>query len=246
MTVDAPSLAPPARAGGYRRTLPNILTMSRVVIAVAFFGVLTPWHYATSPARAGGHIDSWLLLAAGLFILAAATDALDGHLARKWNVVSVFGRVMDPFADKLLVIGGFVFLAGPGFWLTGTDGRTTVVSHVTPWVVIIVLGRELLVTSIRAVVESGGGSFAASAAGKWKMILQAVCIPAVLVILSLPHPLQNAAGPDGGWRDIAIRILVWGTTAVTAWSGVPYVVRAASVLKGNASKDTRGPGAPRP
>jgi CDP-diacylglycerol---glycerol-3-phosphate 3-phosphatidyltransferase len=214
------------------------------VIAAAFFGALTPWRYADSPANGGGRVDTWLLLAAGLFILAAVTDALDGHLARKWRVVSVFGRVMDPFADKLLVIGGFVFLAGPGFWLAKEGGGTVVVSRVTPWVVVIVLGRELLVTSIRAVVESAGGSFAASASGKWKMILQSVCIPAVLVILSLPHEIPWTGKVGEAWRHFAVLGLVWGTTAITAWSGVPYVVRAAAVLKGN--KDSaRGEGANR-
>src|SRR4051812_2030641 len=77
---------------GIRRTLPNILTVSRVVVAAAFFGALPPWRSAASPAPRGEGVDGWLLLAAGLFILAALTDALDGPLARRWNVVSVFGR----------------------------------------------------------------------------------------------------------------------------------------------------------
>jgi CDP-diacylglycerol--glycerol-3-phosphate 3-phosphatidyltransferase len=231
----------PAAELGSRRSLPNLLTASRVVVAAAFFGVLTPWRYAASPAARGEGVDGWLLLAAALFVIAALTDALDGHLARKWNVVSVFGRVMDPFADKLLVIGGFAFLAGPGFWLPRVGAAAAVVSHVTPWVVVIVLGRELLVTSIRAVVESGGGSFAASWSGKAKMILQSVCIPLVLVLLALPRGGGAGALDAGeGWTGVVIRILVWTTTLVTAWSGVPYVVRAAAVLKGPA-----GTGAPR-
>src|SRR5688572_26443897 len=123
----SPSLPPT----GFRRSLPNLLTIARVIIAAAFFGVLTPWRYAVSSAARGQGIDTWLLLAAFLFILAAATDALDGYLARRWRVVSVFGRVMDPFADKLLVIGGFVFLAGPGFWMAREGGGTAVVSRVT-------------------------------------------------------------------------------------------------------------------
>src|SRR2546423_5196051 len=120
----------PAADLGARRNLPNLLTASRVVIAAAFFGVLTPWRYASSPAARGEGVDIWLLVAAALFTIAAATDAIDGYLARKWNVVSVFGRVMDPFADKLLVIGGFAFLAGPGFWLPRVGAGAAVVSHV--------------------------------------------------------------------------------------------------------------------
>lgn len=226
MTADGGQSADPP-VEGWRRTLPNALTIGRVLVAGAFFGALTPWRYAGSPANTGGGVDWWLLLAAGLFILAALTDALDGLLARKWKVVSVFGRVMDPFADKLLVIGGFVFLAGPGFWLAQPEGRAAVVSHVTPWVVVIVLGRELLVTSIRAVVESAGGSFAATASGKWKMILQSVAIPAVLLLLSLP---VDGGWSSGTWRDWTILVLVWGTAAVTVWSGLPYVLRAAAAL----------------
>lgn len=221
MPADAP---PPT---GFRRSLPNILTVARVLIAGAFFASLTPWRYAASPALRGEGTDPWLLGAAFLFILAALTDALDGHLARRWNVVSIFGRVMDPFADKLLVIGGFVFLAGPGFWLPLDGGRTAVASHVTPWIVTIILGRELLVTSIRAVVESGGGSFAASWSGKLKMILQSVCIPGVLVLLALPRADPGRAG----WQGTLVLVLVWATAAITVWSGIPYVVRAAAVLR---------------
>jgi CDP-diacylglycerol--glycerol-3-phosphate 3-phosphatidyltransferase len=219
-----------ARGANYPegRHVPNLLTISRLVLAAAFFVVLTPWQYEKSPAAKGLGIDWWILTAAAIFIVAAVTDALDGALARRWGVVSVFGRVMDPFADKLLVIGAFVLLAGRGFMMSVPDSTPIPMSAVTPWMVIVILARELLVTSIRAVVESGGGSFAASVSGKLKMILQSVCVPVVLVLLSFPATV----GPDRvGWSLWVIRIVVWTTMAVTVWSGVPYIVRAAAALK---------------
>src|ERR1043165_8884477 len=127
-----------------RRNIPNILTMSRVVLAIGFFAVLSFWSYEKSPLASGKSPDWTLIGAALLFVIAAATDALDGNLARKWDVVSVFGRIMDPFADKLLVIGAFVYLAGPGFG----NGQVQL-SRVDPWMVVLILARELLVTSIR-------------------------------------------------------------------------------------------------
>lgn len=196
-----------------RRNLPNILTMSRVALAIAFFGILTPWSFDRSPLARGERPDGWLLIAAAVFILAAITDALDGHLARKWNVVSVFGRIMDPFADKVLVIGAFVYLAGPGF---SSGGHS--ISGVHPWMVSLILARELLVTSIRAAFESKGVSFAASWSGKWKMILQSICVPVVLLL-----PNFAFAHPPPTWPQIAI---VWATVLVTAWSAVPYIQRA--------------------
>lgn len=89
-----------------RRQLPNILTMLRVVLAAAFFACLNAYRYPDT------HVD-WANIAIGLFIAAAITDALDGYLARKWHVESIFGRLMDPFCDKVLIIGAFMYITGP-------------------------------------------------------------------------------------------------------------------------------------
>jgi CDP-diacylglycerol---glycerol-3-phosphate 3-phosphatidyltransferase len=224
-------------AAAWRYT-PNVLTLSRIGLAAAFFTVLTPWRYVESPLVARPpSFDWWLALATLLFILAAVTDALDGHLARRWKVVTAFGRVMDPFADKLLIIGAFVYLAGPGFMMQLAPPNATVkqlvraltipVTGVTPWMVVVILGRELLVTSIRAVIEGRGGSFAATTSGKLKMILQSICVPLVLVLVNVPQP----AGPMEGWTRPWILIIVWTTIAITAWSAVPYIVRAVRALR---------------
>ncbi len=210
----------PEPATDFRRHIPNILTLSRLAWAVAFFIVLSLWSYARSPLLGGAGVDWHLVGAAVLFAVGAATDFVDGYLARRWGVVSAFGRIMDPFADKLLVIGAFVFLAGPAFAHRGAQ-----VSGVLPWMAVVILGRELLVTSLRAAVEGRGVSFAATASGKWKMVLQSLTVPAVLVLVHFLH--EDRAG----WAHYLIRVLAWGTVVVTAWSGVPYIMRAVIALR---------------
>ena len=208
-----------------RTKLPNALTLSRVALAAAFFAVLS---LRTGLHARSGPPDLWLIAAAVIFILAALTDVLDGHLARRWGVASTFGRIMDPFADKVLVLGAFVYLAGPGFLETvQIDGRDVrlQVSGVAAWMAVAVIARELLVTSIRAVFESRGIDFSAGWAGKFKMVLQSLAIPLILLILALTEPTQGTL-----WRPL-IDSLVWLTVLVTLWSGVPYIKRAAVGLQ---------------
>ncbi len=241
-------------ANGLWRAMPNWLTLSRVLLAMVFFAVLTAWRYPGSLA-AGGRTDGWLLFAAGLFIVAGVTDVLDGYLARRWGAVSAFGRIMDPFADKLLVVGAFAYLAGSGFWLsTSTNGGVVrggiglhraawdgvQVSGVQAWMVAVILGRELLVTSIRGVLEGEGVSFPSGLSGKLKMFFQSVTIPTVLIVTAITPVLPDA---DGGrpWGRWLIDICVWVTIVVTVWSGGPYVVRGLAVL-GQWRRSRRGGG----
>lgn len=213
---------------GWRAHLPNLLTGLRLAIAAAFFVLLSVWQY---PARDlvrdinPREPVTPYLVAALLFGLAAITDAIDGPLARRWKVVSKFGRIMDPFADKVLVIGGLIILAGPQFSAHMPDGSDLHVSGIRPWLVVVVLGRELLVTSIRAVLESDGIDFSANWFGKAKMILQACVIPAILLILGITEITR------GTWGRIAIDIMAWTTVVVTVLSGVPYVVNGYAALK---------------
>ena len=192
--------------------IPNALTLSRLALAAAFFAVLS--------LPAPGLPPSWALwAAAALFIVAAVTDALDGHLARKWSVVSRFGRIVDPFADKVLVLGAFVMLAGPAFAAPSDAGRL-MLSGVEPWMAIVILARELLVTSLRGLAEGQGIDFSALKAGKLKMIIQSCAVPLILVLLAL-----SAGTPEQGvrWANTGI---AWGVTLITAWSAVPYVQKA--------------------
>jgi CDP-diacylglycerol--glycerol-3-phosphate 3-phosphatidyltransferase len=220
------------------RSLPNWLTASRVLMALIFFACLTVWRFDPGLV-AGGGVD-WLLLgAAGLFVIAVLTDALDGYLARRWATESMFGRIMDPFADKLLVVGAFVFLAGPDFWWAAPTphhfiaGEGIQVSCVYPWMVVVILGRELLVTSIRGAMEAQGISFASDWWGKIKMILQSVMIPSVLVILAVFPTLPTFAADGRALWPMAhqvIMVLVLVTLGATLISGGPYVRRCFVVL----------------
>lgn len=215
-----------------RKQIPNQLTIARLFLAAAFFFVLGQYRYEGP----NGHAHTGLLAASLiLFIVAAATDALDGYLARKWKAESLFGRIIDPVADKILIIGAFMFLAGPRFVIPNKVEALAVlnmISGVYPWMVVVILLRELLVTSIRAALESQGVDFRAKRSGKWKMILQALVIPAVLIIIWL-DPITH---PWLGWtRDI----LVYLTVIVTIISGVPYVFGARKALA--EVKDSRKP-----
>ena len=182
--------------------IPNTLTLSRLVLAVVFFVLV--------------HLQLWWPGVA-VFLAAVLTDMLDGHLARRWKQTTSLGRVMDPFVDKIIILGAFIFLL-----LDPSTG-------VQPWMVIVMLVRELLVTAIRGWSESQGRALGAKWAGKSKMVLQSVTIVVVLTRLAWygPH------APD--WSEVVCQVLLYLTVAVTVVSGWPYV-RELSALGGG---DTR-------
>lgn len=220
-----------AKATGWYAHAPNALTLLRLVLAAGFFLSLAFYRFPTS--------RPWLLLlAVVLFGAAAITDALDGYLARRWNAETAFGRIMDPFADKVLVIGAFIFLAGPNFVphhpifpLPRTNLTMSPVSGVDPWMVVVILARELLVTSMRGVLEARGVRFAAGISGKLKMVLQSVAVPFVLVVLWLGTTQRSWAGmgdstmPLPAWCRVSIDVVVRLTVAATVLSALPYIVR---------------------
>lgn len=202
-----------------RQHIPNTITMTRAAMSVAFFVVLS---FYRAPSEGVG----WLWLAMSLFIAAALSDILDGYLARRWNVVSLFGRIMDPLCDKLLVLGGFVVLAGQRFTMNPQDvpeatfdhwGLLDQASGVYPWVVVVLLARELLVTAIRSVAESKGIEFPAKWAGKLKMFIQSASLPIIMGLMAIAPPQYDAAT---FWTN---HILVWATVVVTVWSALPYI-----------------------
>lgn len=213
-----------------RRNLPNALTILRLLIAAGFFATIS-----LSVLRGAGHEASrqlWGNIAVLLFIVAAATDAMDGFLARRWGVVSDFGRIMDPFCDKVLVLGTFAYLASPRFAEIDTAGHVVGMSTgIWAWMVVVIISRELLVTSIRGVIESKGISFGADWWGKSKMILQSITAPFCLFVAV--NPAVAAVDFFTGLQSI----LVWATVLVTAISAVPYVLRSRVLL---ASKETNG------
>ena len=202
-----------------RRSLPNALTMLRLVLAAAFFATLNVYRYPD-------HNTVWANVAIVLFVLAAITDAYDGYFARKWHVESVFGRIMDPFCDKVLVLGAFIYLAGPRFivrdWVE-EGSFFTMATGVYPWMVVVVLARELLVTGFRGEAESMGVSFASNWFGKAKMILQSICIPLVILLA-----VNFKTGGDSTLSVVArwiCYVVVYLMVIVTILSGLPYATR---------------------
>ncbi|HED53148.1 MAG TPA: CDP-diacylglycerol--glycerol-3-phosphate 3-phosphatidyltransferase [Phycisphaerales bacterium] len=198
------------RATGWRLHTPNTLVGVRIVLSVVIFVLLSGSVYPDDRTT--------LLVAAVLFIAAAITDALDGHLARKWHAITRFGRIMDPLADKILTLGCFVLLAGPNF------ANPDPVAGFTGWMVIVIISRELLVTSLRGMLEGEGVDASANWLGKLKMILQSIAIPAILLTLALADPLTPSL-------ERAISVLAWTTTLVTAASAWLYITKAITHAK---------------
>ena len=146
-----------------------------------------------------------------LFILSAITDFVDGHLARKYNLVTNFGKFIDPVADKLLVLSTMVMLSWHGV--------------LPAWIVVIVLFRELAVDGLRLVAVEQGRVIAAGKLGKIKTVVQMVLIIAHLVYFA-QFPLLHILA---GWLLIPSRIAM---IAMTIWSGADYFVRNKEVLHG--------------
>jgi len=213
----------------YKAQIPNWLTTLRAILTVVFIFVLARYRYDEE------HAHAWIVFTAiVLFIVAALTDALDGYLARRWHVESVFGRIMDPLCDKVLVIGAFIMLASGRFadpQALEAGSLLMMVSGVYPWMVVVILGRELLVTGMRGHLEAKGIDFSAKASGKWKMILQSVTIPVVLALIWW----SPAVGWEG-WPQIVRDLLVYATLIVTVISGLPYISAAIRALRPKAQK----------
>jgi CDP-diacylglycerol--glycerol-3-phosphate 3-phosphatidyltransferase len=201
------------------RHIPNAITGSRLVLAVIFFVMLSYFQYQV-PASV------WYLNVAFLiYLLALFTDFLDGYLARKWKVEGAFGRIVDPFVDKVLVLGSFIFFAGRNFIIPqGGELYVRTISGVTPAMVVVILARELLVTTLRSAHEGGGQAFGAAFSGKVKMVAQSFTILSILVYVNyLPALTAHHAEPVTRYiRDA----FIWATIVITIFSGLLYVRRS--------------------
>jgi len=176
--------------------VPNFLTTVRFFLALAVIPLID-WH--------------WYVAATVVFLIAVSTDWMDGYYARRYGQVTKLGRIFDPFVDKIIICGAFIALVA-------VDG-----SGVEPWMAIVVVARELLVTSLRGIIEGAGGDFSASSLGKWKMVLQCVAVVAALLCLV-------AATPDY-WLDLIRAVSLWASVGLTVYSGFDYVLAAARVLR---------------
>lgn len=175
--------------------LANKLTLVRIILVPVFmFVLLTKIRYGE-------------FIAAGIFIVAAITDGLDGYFARKHNQVTKLGKLMDPLADKLLVTAALVSLVE--MRLLGS------------WVAFIIIGREFLVTGIRAIAAAEGIVISASKLGKYKTVTQIIAIVATM-INNYPFELFNFP-----FQSIAMVVAVFFTIV----SGVDYFMKASPLIK---------------
>ncbi|MFL5340985.1 MAG: CDP-alcohol phosphatidyltransferase family protein [Gemmataceae bacterium] len=179
-------------------TIPNVLTLSRLPLAVVLFACIS---------------HNWWLAGLLVFGLAAITDWLDGLLARYLDQQSAIGRSLDPLIDKVLTGGAFIYL------MPVKD------AELMPWMVTVVVGRELLITGIRGIMEAQGMKFGADWLGKIKMVLQCAVLVAVLLVLWL-RTLELSADTVAALHGAQV-VLIYTMVAATILSGVKYVAKAA-------------------
>lgn len=203
--------------------LPNIITMARILLVILYTALLAadgmPQKVADSAGWWFEPLSLPVCIALWAFVVAALTDFFDGHLARKYNVVSDFGKLMDPLADKILVSASFVYLTWVGlcpFWVT-----------------IIIIFREFLVTGLRQIAVTKGYVMAADRSGKWKTAMQLTyCISCMAYLAyggNLPEPLRSLSIGFGG--ELLRGITLVACVALTLWSGFHYCLQARRFLR---------------
>jgi len=187
--------------------VPNQLTTLRLLLAVVLFAFIA-WEY--------------YLVSLALFIIAAGTDWVDGYWARKYGQVTTLGRMLDPFADKVIICGTFTFLIA----IPAMQGLRA-------WMVVVIVGRELLITALRSFMEQQGSDFSANMAGKLKMVLQCVAAGFCLFYLSYRDPAQSPLAPPEApsWVWSGMVATVWAAVILTAYSGVAYLIAAVHLLR---------------
>lgn len=172
--------------------LPNKLTMFRVIL-IPFFVVFMLWDIT--------QFDKWISL--GIFIVASLTDLLDGKIARKYNLVTNFGKFMDPLADKLLVCSAMICLVA--------------LVKIPAWIVIIIIAREFIISGFRLIASDNGVVIAASYWGKFKTTFQMIMI--CLMIADIEA------------INIVTQIVMWVALILTVVSLVDYLVKNKDVMK---------------
>ena len=179
--------------------LPNILTMMRIAAIPLLAALLM------SPSRPAGF---W---AAALFSVASITDWLDGYLARRMGIVTIFGKFLDPIADKLIVMAALIMILP--------------FDRVPAWMVLVILGREIIITGLRGIASNEGIVIQASDLGKYKTIFQIVAIIGLILhynynwFFGISHVLLTVNMHNVGM------FFLWIATVLTVWSGVDYLLR---------------------
>ncbi|MFC1672385.1 CDP-diacylglycerol--glycerol-3-phosphate 3-phosphatidyltransferase [Planctomycetota bacterium] len=178
--------------------LPNAITLFRFIIAPVFLALL----WDGRPAS--------LLVALALYALAGISDLLDGFLARRMGQESSFGRMADPFVDKIIICGALIMLIG----------KTPVLAE---WMVAVIVCREFLVTGLRILVESRGEAFGSSSFGKQKMIIQYFAVAALILYIAYGEGLGDVV-------RVGMSVFIWAAVAFTVVSGALYVRKAIRAL----------------
>ncbi len=186
--------------------VPNKLSAARLLLSVIVCALIPLQFY-------------WAALV--LFVIAAGTDWLDGWYARKYNMVTKLGRVLDPFCDKVLICGTFILIA-----VEMDSDAFPWWGKIAGWMAVVVVARELLVTVLRSMIEGAGGDFSAKMAGKIKMWFQ--CIVVVAGLLALALSADGEATPS--WLLVTIAVSAWVAVLSTLQSGWNYVVAASSFV----------------
>jgi CDP-diacylglycerol--glycerol-3-phosphate 3-phosphatidyltransferase len=184
--------------------VPNQLTTARLVLSIVLFVLIARRMYEASLV---------------VFLIAAGTDWMDGYWARKYGQVTVLGRILDPFVDKIIICGSFIYLAT----------LESAGSGVQAWMAVVVVGRELLVTALRSFLEGEGADFSAQMSGKLKMVFQCAA-----VALSLHHLALNDRSP--AWLEMSLPVVVWIAILLTIYSGFSYILAAIRLLSANARR----------
>ncbi len=184
--------------------IPNILTLIRIALIPVLAVLLL------SPSREAGF---W---AAAVFAVASITDWLDGYLARRMGIVTVFGKFLDPIADKLMVMAALIMILP--------------FERVPAWMVLVILGREIIITGLRGIASTEGIVISASDLGKFKTIFQMVAIIGLLLhydyhwFFGIDHPYLVVNMHNAGM------FYLWIATIMTVWSGVDYLAKFMKVI----------------
>jgi CDP-diacylglycerol--glycerol-3-phosphate 3-phosphatidyltransferase len=184
--------------------LPNILTLLRIASIPVIVAILL------SPSRTAG------LWAAVIFAIASITDWLDGYLARRMGIVTVFGKFLDPIADKLIVMSVLIMILPYG--------------RAPAWMVLIILGREIIITGLRGLASTEGIVIPASNLGKFKTIFQIVAILGLL----LHYDYNWFFGIENSYLNVNMHnvgiFYLWIATIITIWSGIDYLVKFTRII----------------
>lgn len=188
-----------------KMNLPNKLTIFRVLLIVPFLLLLYGGKYKWDWFRMifGGIMEYVDFIALAIFIIASLTDMIDGKIARKHNLITNFGKFMDPLADKLLVCAALIALVDMG--------------RIPSWVVIVIISREFIISGFRSVAADNGVVIAASYWGKWKTTFQMI-----MVCLMIGNISQLKLLTD---------IVMWISLALTIISLIDYLVKNRAVMK---------------